>query len=536
MERRYREDSLVLETTFRTTGGTVTVIDCMPVRPESGNQTGIVRVIRGETGSVSMLMDLAIRFDYGKTVPWVKHRRGGLTALSGPSALELRTPVQVRGENFHTLAEFTVSAGQSVPFLLEHHSSTERLERERDPLTLVEETTRWWQDWSKACAYQGAWRDAVLRSLITLKALNHRPTGGIVAAPTTSLPELIGGQRNWDYRYCWLRDATFTLYALLVSGLTDEARAWREWLLRAAAGKPSQLQTVYGVAGERLLPEVRLDWLAGYEDSRPVRIGNLAHRQLQLDVYGEILDVFHVSRRSGLQETEDAWAFQRALLDFLEGDWRKLDNGIWELRGRKRHLTHSRVMAWVALDRGVKAIEQFGLPGPLEKWKRLRQTIHDEVCRQGFDPDKNSFVRDYGSSELDASLLLIPLVGFLPATDPRVLGTVQAVEKELGHNGFLRRYSPDRSFDGLEGSEGAFLPCTFWLADNYALVGRLQDASDLFERLLSIRNDVGLLAEEYDPVAKRQLGNFPQAFTHVSLVNTAHNLTTVGPAAHRSQV
>jgi GH15 family glucan-1,4-alpha-glucosidase len=381
---------------------------------------------------------------------------------------------------------------------------------------------------------QGAYRDAVVRSVVTLKALTHRPSGGILASATTSLPEEIGGERNWDYRFCWLRDATFTLYALLSSGLTDEAMHWRDWLLRVAAGKPEQLQTLYGPTGERLLPEFNIEWLSGYEGSRPVRVGNLASMQLQLDIYGEIMDVFHVSRRSGIKETPQGWALQQALVDFLESGWRKPDSGIWEVRGRPRHFTHSKVMAWVGVDRAVKAIERHGLDGPQEKWKALRDRIHADVLQHGYDEEIGSFTQYYGSKEVDAALLLIPMVGFLPAHDPRVLGTISRIEKTLLHEGLVYRYRAMEEVEGVGGSEGVFLPCSFWLADNYVMTGRRDEAVKLYEHLLSLRNDLGLLSEEYDPTAKRMLGNFPQAFTHVSLVNTAHNLVNHSPAEHRA--
>jgi GH15 family glucan-1,4-alpha-glucosidase len=531
--RRYREGSLVLETRFETPGGTVTVVDCMPVKAGKP-ETSIVRLVIGDSGSVPMRMEMAVRFDYGRGIPWVRQRPGGLTALLGPSALQLQTPVTLAGRDFRTFADFVVRAGDVVPFVLTYHNSLDSPALPEDAIALCDETTVWWQEWSKACNYTGPWREAVLRSLVTLKALTHSRTGGIVAAPTTSLPETIGGERNWDYRFCWLRDATFTLYALLTSGLDEEAKQWRDWLLRVAAGEPSQLQTIYGVDGERLLPEFEVDWLPGFEASRPVRVGNEAHRQLQLDVYGEIMDVFHVSRRHGIQETPDSWAVQTALLDFLESGWQERDNGIWEVRGPRRHFTHSKVMAWVALDRAVKAAEQFGLSGPVARWRRSRRAIHEEVCDQAFDPEIGAFTQYYGSKSLDASLLMIPLVGFLPASDPRCTATLAAVEKHLMRDGFVLRYQPDEELEGLRGTEGAFLPCSFWLADNYALMGRRQEAAELFQKLLGLRNDLGLLSEEYEPATGSLLGNFPQAFSHVSLVNTAHNLTPAGPAEHRA--
>jgi GH15 family glucan-1,4-alpha-glucosidase len=529
--RAYRKDSLVLETRFEVEGGAVTVIDFMPLKK---GDTSIIRIVRGESGRVDMRMELVIRFDYGRTVPWVRRADFGLTATSGPNAIELRTPALLEGKDFRTYSTFSVAAGESVPFTFCYHPSLAPPVHHDDPEGACAETAAWWQKWAQGCTYGGEYWDAVVRSLITLKALTHRPSGGIVAAATTSLPEVIGGKRNWDYRYCWLRDATFTLYALMTSGMTEEALAWREWLLRVAAGKPSQMQTIYGPTGEHLLPEFEIDWLAGYEGSRPVRIGNQAHRQLQLDIYGEVMDVFHVSRRSGLKDDDDSWAFQEALIDFIETGWRQPDNGIWEVRGPRRHFTHSKVMAWVALDRAIKAVEVYGHQGPVKRWKQLRQAIHDEVCMEGFNPDLNSFTQFYGSNRLDASLLMLPWVGFLPANDPRCLGTVAAIERHLMQDGFVSRYETSADVEGVHGSEGAFLSCTFWLADNYALMGRTAEAEEIFVKLLAIRNDVGLLAEEYDPIAKRHLGNFPQALSHISLINTAHNLTSTSPAVHRA--
>jgi GH15 family glucan-1,4-alpha-glucosidase len=429
-----------------------------------------------------------------------------------------------------------VSEGERVPCVLIWHPSQGPAPSPIDAEHTIAHTEEWWTKWSGSCAYEGPWREAVLRSLITLKALTYAPTGGIVAAPTTSLPELLGGVRNWDYRFCWIRDATFTLYSLMLGGYTEEARAWREWLLRAVAGKPSQLNIMYGVGGERRLTELELDWLPGYEDSAPVRIGNAAWRQFQLDVYGELMDALHLARRSGLGPDENAWRVQRALMDFLESGWKEPDEGIWEVRGPRRHFTHSKVMAWVAVDRMVKGVERFALAGPVDLWRRLRAEIHDEVCRAGFDPEQNSFVQYYGGKDLDASLLMVPLVGFLPSSDFRVRGTVEAIERHLVTDGFVARYTTKQHIDGLPPGEGAFLACTFWLADNLALLGRRDDALRLFERLLALRNDVGLLSEEYDPGKGRLLGNFPQAFSHVSLVNTAHNLArAVGPAEDRQR-
>jgi GH15 family glucan-1,4-alpha-glucosidase len=534
VSRRYIDGSLVLETRFVTDSGVVRLTDFMPQRnAEPG--TSIVRIVEGESGSVDMRSELAIRFDYGMTVPWVRRQPYGLSALSGPNALALETPAPLAGRDYRTYSTFRVSQGDKVPFILTYRDSLDPPNDGYDATALCKQTVEWWRNWASSRDVLEEWHEPVLRSLITLKALIHEPSGGIIAAPTTSLPETLGGERNWDYRFCWLRDATFTLYSLMQSGLSKEASEWRDWLLRVAAGKPSQLQTLYSPRGTHFLPEVELDWLQGYEGSRPVRVGNQAHRQLQLDIYGEIMDAFHLSRRVGIKESKDSWTLQKALMKFVESDWRTPDNGIWEVRGPRRHFTHSKVLAWVAVDRAVRAVETAGLDGPLDRWRRLRKEIHEDVCAHGFDTDRNAFVQYYGTKDLDASLLMIPLVGFLPPSDPRVIGTVAAIEKELLINGFVQRYTPHHEVDGLGSLEGAFLPCTFWLADNYALMGRRQSAVDLFERLLAIRNDVGLLAEEYDAKAGRMVGNFPQAFSHVSLINAARNLTSKGPARHRSE-
>jgi GH15 family glucan-1,4-alpha-glucosidase len=533
IQRRYREGTLVLETDYETDEGAVTVIDCMPPR---SREPDLVRMVMGRRGQVPMRMELAIRFDYGSIIPWVRRVEKGIQAVAGPDTLRLHTDVDLRGEHFTTVADFTMTPGQRVPFVLSWHPSQEPAPPPIDPEATIRDTERWWREWSDRCTYEGPWREAVLRSLITLKALTYAPTGGIVAAPTTSLPEQLGGVRNWDYRYCWVRDATFTLYALMMGGYTEEARAWREWLLRAVAGKPSQLNIMYGLAGERRLPELALEWLPGYEGSSPVRVGNAAYRQFQLDVFGEVMDALHLARKVGLEPDANAWRVERALLDYLEGAWQEPDEGIWEVRGPRRHFTHSKVMAWVAVDRMVKAVEHFGLPGPVERWYGLRAAIHEEVCRKGFDPDRNSFVQYYGGQELDASLLMLSLVGFLPASDSRIQGTVEAIERHLVTDSFVARYSTTPEVDGLPPGEGVFLACTFWLADNLELLGRHDDALRLFERLLDLRNDVGLLAEEYDPRARRLVGNFPQAFSHVALVNTACNLSRrVGPAADRQR-
>jgi GH15 family glucan-1,4-alpha-glucosidase len=533
--RRYRPQTLVLETEWETDGGAVRLIDFMPPR---GKAPDIVRLVEGLHGEVEMSSELVIRFDYGSAIPWVRRIDEGRIAVAGPDALCFRTPVEHRGENMRTIAEFTVHEGERVPFVLTWYPSNEMPPDAIDPERALEDAVEYWEEWADRCVYKGRWRDEVHHSLVVLKALTYAPTGGIVAAPTTSLPEQIGGERNWDYRFCWLRDATLTLLAFLNGGYLDEARAWRVWLLRAAAGDPAALQIMYGVAGERRLTELTLDWLPGYEESRPVRAGNAASQQFQLDVYGEVLDALHQGRVHELGVSKEAWALQRRLLRFLEHAWKEPDEGIWEVRGPRRHFTHSKVMAWVAFDRGVQAVERFGRTGPVERWREIRGEIHAEVCARGFDVELNSFTQSYGSKRLDASLLIIPLVGFLPADDPRMIGTVAAIERRLVRDGLVYRYEHDdesRSIDGLPPGEGAFLPCTFWLADNLALQGRDEEAEAVFRRLLSLRNDLGLLAEEWDPATRRQLGNYPQAFTHVALVNTAFNLDRQERAAPMEQ-
>ena len=533
VRRRYRPGTLVLETDYETETGAVTLIDCMPLR--AGTPT-VVRVVEGKRGRVPMRLDLVFRLDYGSLVPWVRRTSDGIRAIGGASALRLRAPIALRGERFHTVAEFTVPAGQRVPFTLSWSPSYGPEASAVEPESAIETTERWWRDWSQRCRYDGEWREAVVRSLITLKALTYAPTGGLVAAATTSLPERLGGVRNWDYRYCWLRDATFALYALMTGGYVDEARAWRAWLLRAIAGDPSQAQPLYGVAGERLVPEWDVAWLPGYEGSVPARVGNAATTQFQLDILGEVVDTFHYARRIGLEADENAWRVEGNLVEFVESAWQKPDEGIWEVRGPRRPFTHSKVMAWVALDRAVKAVERFGLEGPVERWRAVRAAIHDDVCRNGFDREIGAFVQSYGSKLLDASVLMIPLVGFLPAMDPRMLSTVEAIQKHLTSDRLVARYQTTQEIDGLPPGEGAFLPCTFWLADNLALQGRRVEARAIFERLLDLRNDVGLLSEEYDPDARRLLGNFPQAFSHVGLINTACNLSRRGgPAEHRKE-
>jgi GH15 family glucan-1,4-alpha-glucosidase len=531
--RRYRENTLILETRIETPDGSATLIDFMPPR---GRNSDIVRIVSGERGRVRMRTELVLRFDYGRSIPWVNHLRDGtFRAIAGPDMVLLHTPVRLRGQDLRTVGEFDVAAGDRIPFVLTHGQSHLSPPTAIDPDSSLAGTETFWTDWAARCESRGEWSDAVTRSLITLKALTYAPTGGMVAAPTTSLPEQLAGPRNWDYRYCWLRDATLTLLALMNAGYFDEARAWRNWLLRAAAGAPSQLQIMYGLAGERRLTEYELPWLPGYEHSRPVRIGNAAHGQLQLDVYGEVMDALHQARRGALHPREADWAFQRALLEHLEAIWERPDEGIWEVRGGPRQFTHSKVMAWVALDRGIRAVEDFGLKGPAARWRALRQLIHDEVCTRGFDAELGSFVQSYGSKELDASLLLLPTMGFLPPTDSRIQGTIAAVERRLFTDGFLLRYDTATSNDGLPQGEGAFLACSFWLADAYVLIDRLDDARRLFEQLLSLRNDVGLLAEEYDTRAQRLVGNFPQAFSHIALITTAHNLArATKPAQQRS--
>ncbi len=532
--RAYRDQTLILETQIETDDGAVTVIDFMPPR---GLNSDIVRLIRGDRGRVQMRTELVLRFDYGRTVPWVNRLPDGTyRAVAGPDMVVVHTPVPLRGKDMTTVGEFEVAAGTTVPFLLMHGSSHLPVPDPIDPIEALDTTEAFWKEWAaRSTDVHDEWSEAVIRSLITLKALTYAPTGGIVAAPTTSLPEQLGGSRNWDYRYCWVRDATLTLLALMNDGYYDEARSWHDWLLRAAAGAPSQLQIMYGIAGERHLVEHEISWLPGYENSRPVRVGNGAHSQLQLDIFGELMDAFHQSRRGGLDGGEAEWAFQRAVLEHLETIWNRPDEGIWDVRGEPRHFTHSKVMAWVALDRGIKAVQDLGLDGPVERWKAARQAIHAEVCARGFNTEMGSFVRSYGSRELDASLLLLPTTGFLPPGDPRIRGTIEAIERHLLVDGFVLRYDTATADDGLPPGEGAFLACSFWLVDAYVLIGRVDDARKMFQRLLSLRNDVGLLAEEYDTRAGRLVGNFPQAFSHIALVNTAHNLSrATKPAEQRA--
>jgi GH15 family glucan-1,4-alpha-glucosidase len=519
--RRYRDGTLILETEIETGGGSIRLIDFMPPR---GTNPDIVRIVEGLEGKVELKMELIIRFDYGRVIPWVRKRNGDLEAIAGPDGLILRTPIETRGEDLTTVAEFAVSKGDRVPFVLTWFASHEDQPRAIHPEHALDETATYWTEWSETCEAHGEWQEAVVRSLITLKGLTYAPTGGIVAALTTSLPEEIGGVRNWDYRICWLRDATYTLYALMNAGYLDEARAWREWLLRAVAGSASQMQIMYGVQGERRLNEYEIPWLAGYENSKPVRVGNAASEQFQLDVYGEIMAAMYVAHRAGIETSEADWRLQVALMKFLETKWREPDEGIWEVRGGRKQFTHSKMMAWLAFDRAVKLVEHCNCAAGehVERWQVIRDQIHGQVCELGYNEKKKAFTQFYGSDELDASLLTMPLIGFLPIEDERVVGTIEAIQRELMRDGFVLRYRTEPNVDGLPGGEGVFLPCSFWLADCLHLMGRTSEARELFERLLALRNDLGLLAEEYDPRAKRQLGNFPQAFTHVALVNTAN--------------
>jgi GH15 family glucan-1,4-alpha-glucosidase len=523
--RRYTDDTLILETTFETSEGSARLIDFMPPRETTAD---VVRIVEGVEGRVEMRMELALRFDYGSVVPWVRNLDGGLVGIAGPEAVVLRTPVELEGRDFRTYASFTVSKGDRVPFVLTWFRSHEEPPKTVEPEEALKDTISYWQEWAERCTHGGRWHDDIHRSVLTLKALTYAPTGGVVAAPTTSLPEALGGVRNWDYRYCWLRDATLTLLALVRSGYVEEAGAWRDWLLRAAAGKPEDLQIMYGVAGERRLTELELPWLSGFAGSQPVRVGNAASGQLQLDVYGELLDALYQARRNGLAASPDTWRLGLKLLDWLESGWREEDQGIWEVRGPRRHFTHSKVMAWVAFDRAVKTIRRFDREGPIDRYRAARKEVRESVLRDGYNADRGAFVQFYGSDRLDASLLLIPLVGFLPADDPRVVGTVDAIQRELMRDGLVERYRADDEnigVDGLPPGEGVFLPCSFWLAAVLAKQGRYDEALELFERLLSLRNDLGLISEEYDPERKQLVGNFPQAFTHMTLVETAFTLS-----------
>jgi GH15 family glucan-1,4-alpha-glucosidase len=528
--RRYRGETGILETQFETAEGCVTLIDFMALA-ESEDQVDLIRLVRGDKGRVAMRTELIMRFDYGRSIPWVRQHFGGPNAVAGPNALQFITPVELRGTpELTTVGEFTVAAGEIVPFTMSWYPSHHSGFRYRDPHERLLATETQWHDWSSHCSLQGHWRDTIVRSLITLRMLTYRPTGGIVAAATTSLPEWIGGVRNWDYRYCWIRDATLTLYALLTSGYRSEARAWREWLLRAAAGHPSEMQIMYGLAGERRLTEYAIDWLPGYEGSRPVRIGNAAYQQLQLDVYGELADAFYTCRLYGLESNPDSWNLSLKLLEYLETIWQQPDCGMWEIRGEPRHFTFSKIMTWVAFDRAIKGLE-LGLEGPRAHWVELRAKIAAEILDKAYDPERNTFVQYYGARDLDASLLLIPQLGFLPPEDPRVHGTVAAIERELMRDGLVYRYSSRPEADGLPPGEGVFLACSFWMANTLARIGRREEGVALFERLLALRNDLGLLSEEYDPVARRLLGNFPQAFSHTAIINTAAHLAEIETAS-----
>jgi GH15 family glucan-1,4-alpha-glucosidase len=531
--RRYIDGSLVLVTTFETASGIVELVDFMP--PHDGS-ADLVRLVRGVRGHVDLHTEFILRFDYGSIVPWVERLDGkGLRAIAGPEMVVLRTPVPLQGQDFTTVSEFTVGAGDVVPFVLSYGPSQLQPPKGVDPEHALQETEAFWRGWSNRCAAAGKWSEPVKRSLTVLKGLTYAPTGGIVAAPTTSLPEQAGGVRNWDYRYCWLRDATFTLLALGSAGYYQEARDWRDWLLRAVAGRPDQLQIMYGLGGERRLPEWEVPWLSGFGGACPVRIGNAAATQLQLDVYGEIADAMFQAHSHGLPPVVRWSAIGRGFLEHLEAVWREPDEGIWEVRGPRQHFTHSKVMAWVAFDRAVKWVEQLGVASPIDRWRQVRDAIHADVCRNGFNNKRNTFVQAYGSDILDASLLLLPIVGFLPPSDPRILGTLRAIERHLLVDGLIFRYDTGEAEDGLPPGEGAFLACSFWFVDNLILQGRITEAQSMFERLLALRNDVGLLAEEYDPRTQRQMGNFPQAFSHVSLVNTAYNLTRYeGPSEERA--
>jgi GH15 family glucan-1,4-alpha-glucosidase len=536
--RRYLDNTLILETRFETAEGIVTLTDFMPPRGEASD---IVRLVRGVRGRVKMHMQLVMRFGFGADIPWVKRTDdGALLAISGQDMTVLRTPVKTRGEEFTTVSDFEVNAGETIPFVLTYGPSNLPVPDPIDPALAQQQTEDFWTEWCSHSTYQGDSRDLVMRSLITLKALTYRPTGGIVAAPTTSLPEKLGGARNWDYRYCWLRDATFTLLALMNSGYTEEAMAWQNWLLRAAAGYPAHMQIMYGIMGQRRLLEWEADWLPGYEGAQPVRVGNAAHAQLQLDVYGELIDAFHQSRIAGLELNEDNWALGLAVIQHLAEVWDQPDHGIWERRGDPRHYVSSKVMTWVAFDRGIKSAELFGFDAPLDQWRSLRDTIHRDVCDKGFDREQNAFIESYGSKLLDASILLLPAVGFLPASDERVRGTIAAVERHMMRDGFVLRHDPRDISNELQPIEGAFLACSLWLADAHVLSGDIAKAQALFDRVVGVANDLGLLAEEFDSGAGRQTGNFPQALTHIALINTAHNLSDAKkpvdkPAMQRSK-
>jgi GH15 family glucan-1,4-alpha-glucosidase len=534
-KRKYRDDTLILETEFETPAGAATLVDFMPMRGEHCN---LVRIVKGVRGRVALQAEFILRFDYGASVPWVTKLEdgGGFRAIAGPDLAVLRSPVRLEAKDLTHVARFEVAAGETIPFVLSHGASNRDPPPPVDVGRALEETERFWKDWCARCTVQGEYAPMVRRSLMTLKALTYGPTGGLVAAPTTSLPEQLRGVRNWDYRFCWLRDATLTLLALMNGGYYDEARAWRNWLVRAIAGAPAQTQIMYGLAGERRIPEQIIPWLPGYEGAAPVRIGNAAAGQVQLDVYGEVMDALHQGRKRGIPKDDAAWAMQRALLEHLEGCWQDPDEGLWEVRGPRRHFTYSKMMCWVAFDRSIQAVEDFGRDGPVEHWREFRAHIHDDVCRRAWRSEINSFAQSYGSDELDASLLLIPTTGFLPPTDPRVRGTIEAIQRDLTVDGLVMRYRTRRSLDGLPPGEGVFLACSFWLADALSMLGRTEEARAIFERLCRLANDVGLLSEEYEPVSGRHLGNFPQAFSHVALVNTAMNLSQhAKPAKQRSE-
>jgi GH15 family glucan-1,4-alpha-glucosidase len=532
--RRYWPDTLILETRFETKSGVIELIDFMPPR---GHASDIVRLVRGVSGRVTLRMELVIRFGFGIDIPWVKKTEdGSLLAICGADMTVLRTPIETRGEDLTTVADFEVGEGETVPFVLTYGPSHQPVPESIDPAQALQDTEQFWTEWSGRCTYEGDCRDLVVRSLITLKALTYLPTGGIVAAPTASLPEKLGGARNWDYRFCWLRDATFTLLALMNSGYTEEALCWHNWLLRVVAGAPAHMQIMYGIMGQRRLLEWEADWLPGYEGAQPVRVGNAAHAQLQLDVYGELIDAFHQSRMASLQLDEGSWDLECVVLDHLAEIWDQPDHGIWERRGDGQHYVSSKVMTWVAFDRGIKSAETFGFKAPLDQWRTLRDTICRDVCEKGFNREQNAFVQSYGSQVLDASVLLLPSVGFLPATDPRVLGTLAAIEKYMMRDGFVLRHDPREATDEKQPIEGAFLACSLWLADAYVLAGEITKAQALFDRVVGVANDLGLLAEEFDSGVGRQTGNFPQALTHIALINTAHNLSDARkkPAMQRS--
>jgi GH15 family glucan-1,4-alpha-glucosidase len=535
--RRYWDNTLILETRLETKSGTVALIDFMPPR---GKASDVVRLVRGVRGKIRLKMELVIRFGFGADIPWVRRTedRSALLAICGPDMTVLRTPVETRGEDLTTVADFEVSEGETVPFVLTYGPSHLPVPKPINPALALQETQDFWTEWCSRCTHQGEHRNLVMRSLITLKALTYAPTGGIVAAPTTSLPEKLGGSRNWDYRFCWLRDATFTLLALMNSGYTEEASAWHNWLLRAAAGAPANMQIMYGIMGQRRLLEWEATWLPGYQGAQPVRVGNAAHAQLQLDVYGELIDAFHQSRMTRLKLDEESWALERAVVEHVAEVWDQPDHGIWERRGEGKHYVSSKVMTWVAFDRAIKSAVTFGFEAPLKRWRALRDAIHREVCEKGFDRGQNAFVESYGTQLLDASILLLPSVGFLPASDPRVRGTIAAIEKHMMRDGFVLRHDPREISDEKQPIEGAFMACTLWLADAYVLAGDLGRAQQLFDRVVGVANDLGLLAEEFDSSEGRQTGNFPQALTHIALINTAHNLSDARksekPAMQRS--